>query len=91
MDGIAVAAQTQLWMPYEKVRTEVLASGKPIEDLIKRFPLSRQTIEEAVEKSGRKTEGLRYLPIQGRKMVTWTVLLDVKTATPVAYVEIDSF
>lgn len=91
LDGIAVAAQTQLWIPYGKVRTEVLASGKPIEDLIKRFPLSRQTIEEAVEKSGRKPEGLRYLPIQGRKMVTWTVLLDVKTATPVAYVDIDSF
>jgi hypothetical protein len=91
LDGIAVAAQPQLWIPYEKARTEVLASSKPIEDLIKRFPQSRKAIEDAAQKTDRTPEGLRYLPIQGRKMEAWTVLIDAITATPVAYVDVDSF
>ncbi len=91
LDGIAVSAQPALWIPYERSHDEVLAAAKPIDDLIKRFPQKLQTIERVTQGSGLTHSGLRYLPIQGRKMVTWTVLLDAMTAMPVGYIDIDPF
>lgn len=91
LGGVAVAAQPQLWIPYEESHNEVLTSSKPVDDLIERFPASRKKIEAAIEKVGYPADRLRYLPIQGRKMETWTVLLDSNTAAPVIYLDIDPF
>ncbi len=91
LDGIAVAARPELWIPYESSRAAVLASAKPLDELIKRFPQQQQVLERTLKESGCSKSELHYLPIQGRRMETWTVILDAKTARPVAYVELDSF
>jgi hypothetical protein len=91
LDGVAVAARPELWNSYEKSTSAVLAAAKPLDDLNMRFPKKQNSIKEAVRDSKRTMVELRYLPIQGRKMEVWTVLLDAATAQPVAYVDVDSF
>ncbi|MBS0404493.1 MAG: hypothetical protein JSS18_18685 [Proteobacteria bacterium] len=59
--------------------------------MTQRFAPEAAAINEGIARSGRDADALRYLPIQGRKGVVWTVLLDARTAQPVGFVPLDSF
>lgn len=91
LGGIALAAQPQLWQPWAAQRTAILAAARPATELPQRFVPETAAIERAIGQSGRAADALRYLPIQGRRGLAWTVLLDAQTAAPLAFVAIDSF
>ncbi|MCO5116368.1 MAG: pilus assembly protein [Burkholderiaceae bacterium] len=91
LDGVPVAARPELWQPYTAGRQAILAAARPVADLEGRFPKDAALIRAGVAQSGRAVANLKYLPIQGRKGVVWTVLLDATTAAPLAFVALDSF
>ena len=91
LGGVEVSAHPELWQPYDSGRQAILAAAQPAAELAQRFARDAAAINEGVAQSGRGAEALRYLPIQGRKGVVWTVLLDAKTAQPVGFVPLDSF
>ena len=73
------------------LRQAILAAARPAAELTQRFARDAAAINEGMAQSGRRADALRYLPIQGRKGVVWTVLLDARTAQPVGFVPLDSF
>lgn len=91
LDAVPVAARPELWQPYTAGRQAILAAARPVADLEGRFPKDAALIRAGVAQSGRAVANLKYLPIQGRKGVVWTVLLDATTAAPLAFVALDSF
>ncbi|SDD08655.1 hypothetical protein SAMN05192589_104253 [Paracidovorax valerianellae] len=91
LDGLSVSAQPELWIPYSQAKSVVIAASLPVEDLIKRFPSMQRKLQQEILQSGRNINQVKYLPIQGRKGLTWTALLDGSTAEPFAYVDLDSF
>ena len=91
LDGVPISARPELWQPYDSGRPAILAAARPARELEGRFPKEAALIRQGVAQSGRAADGLKYLPIQGRKGVVWTVLLDARTAQPLAFVPLDSF
>ena len=91
MGGVEVAAHPELWQPYDAGRAAIVAAARPASQLLARFPQQADAIRQGVAQSGRAIDALRFLPIQGRKGVVWTVLLDATTAQPLAFVPLDSF
>jgi hypothetical protein len=88
--GLPIGARPDLWQPYEKGKESVLAEGKPIGELLARFPEQRELIERHVSASGRPAENLRYLPLVGRKDF-WTALVDSGDGAVVAAIPLDSY
>ena len=91
LDGVPISARPELWQPYDSGRQAILAAARPAAELTQRFARDAAAINEGVAQSGRRADALRYLPIQGRRGVVWTVLLDARTAQPVGFVPLDSF
>ena len=91
LGGVALSARPELWQPYEDGRGAILKAARPASELAKRFAHDATAINEGIARSGRSADALRYLPIQGRKGVVWTVLLDAETAQPVGFLPLDSF
>ncbi|MEZ5605652.1 MAG: TfpX/TfpZ family type IV pilin accessory protein [Burkholderiaceae bacterium] len=91
MGGVQVSAHPELWQPYEAGRPAILAAARPMAELEKTHPQDAALIRRGIAQSGHSADALRYLPIQGRNGVVWTVLLDAKTALPLAFVPLDSF
>jgi hypothetical protein len=90
MEGVSLSARPGLWRPYETARPAVLAVARPVGDLKARFARQTAAIDEAVTQTGRNPDTLAYVPMVGRKSF-WTVLVDAKTAQPLAYLPLDSF
>lgn len=91
LQGVQLAARPDLWRPYASERTFVLGAAKPIPALLARFPQRKAEIEAAVRATGKPTDKLVYLPLIGRKVAAWTVLLDSTSADIVGYLPLDPF
>ncbi len=89
--GLWLSARPELWQPYAAASLAILQAGKPVSELIQRFPSQQQAILNAVSGTGRPVEGLVYLPVVARKDAFWTAVLDRQEAKVLAYLPIDSF
>ncbi len=90
LNGIHLGVQAQYWQPYEASRAQVLKVGKAMPELRKRFAKEAPLIDAAVRSAGRTEAQLLWVPMVARKEF-WTVLVDVQTAQPLAFLPIDSF
>ena len=90
VQGVAQAAQPELWQSYEAGRADILKEARPVAQLKSRFPDQAAAIDSVVAKSGLGADKLGYLPMLGRKDA-WTVLIDSVNAQPVGFLPIDSF
>lgn len=90
LEGVSLAARSDLWQAYEPARADVLKVAKPVAELRARFSHQAAQIDWAIAATGRPVTDLRYLPLLSRK-TAWTVLLDSTTAEPLGYLPLDSF
>ena len=90
LQGIALAARPDLWLPYEGGISSVLQVAQPLRVLKAKFPDRQAQIDEAVAKTGRQTDALMYVPMVGRDTF-WTVFIDPITAQVLAYLPLDPF
>ncbi len=91
LNGVPVSAQPELWRPYDAGRVAILTAAHPVTELQSKFPMQAVLIKGAIEQTGLAASALRYLPIQGRRDVVWTVLLDGVTSQPLGFIPLDSF
>lgn len=91
LDGAPLPTRCELWQPYALAVNRVLEAARPASELLARFPQRANAIAYAVQEAARPLEELRYLPVLGRSSDAWTVLLDTKSAAPLAYLPLDSF
>ena len=90
LQGAALGAPPDLWQPYEKAKSQVLARAKPLAELKTRFPANKKEIDSALQAAGHVPIDVGYIPMVGRQTF-WTVLVDLRTAEVLAFVPIDSF
>ncbi len=88
--GITLAAQPSMWIPFEQGKSDVLSKARSIALLKAMFPQQTALIDRAVQESGRAESQLAFLPLVSRQAF-WTVLIDTKTAKPVAYIDLDPY
>ena len=88
--GIQIATLPALWEPYELATERVLRASQPLEDLIARKPEAKEELTRLALTSSRDVGQIVTLPVVGREQF-WTVLLDRKTALPVAFLPLDPF
>ena len=91
LQGVQLAARPDLWRPYASERTAILRAAHPIAALKGRFPKRSDEIDAAVRATGKSENQLVYLPLLGRKMEAWTVLLDASNADILGYLPLDPF
>lgn len=90
LQGVAIGARPDFWQDYAAAVPRVLERATPVSTLYARFPSQRALIDAAVAQAGRSGEDLRSLPLVSREHA-WTVLIDARTAQPLAFLPIDSF
>lgn len=90
LGGVALSARPELWRAYGEVRSDVLARARPLDHLMQRYPQHRPLIEQAAARAGHPRAELLYLPLVARRG-DWAVLVDRRSAQPVAYVPVDAF
>lgn len=88
--GRDIGMRPEYWKPYAEARAEVLASAKPLTELTQRHPDRAAELEVAVQRTGRSSEQLRYLPLMARQ-TNWVLLVDAKTADVVGYAPFDAY
>lgn len=91
LNGLPLAARTELWEPYGVARGEVLKAARPVIQLEQRFPQRAAEIEAVLRRTGHDAAHAAYLPLVARSARAWTVLLDAGTADPIGYLPLDSF
>lgn len=89
--GVAVAFRPELWVPYTDQKERVLAQAKSLTELKHLRQDSVVRINKAIQKTGLAESNLRYLPMQGRKVADWIVLIDKKSIAVVGFAHVDGF
>ena len=90
LGGLPIGARPDLWQPYEAARAQIIESLKPVSELKARVPAQAALLDEAVAATGRKAGELGYAPMVGRR-IFWTVLVDRRDASVLAFVPVDPF
>lgn len=90
IEGLPLAARPDFWQPYPEGVSGVIKAARPVNSLKERFGSRTADIERAIAATGRPAATLAYLPLVSRNL-TWTVLLDTKTADVVGYLALDPF
>jgi hypothetical protein len=90
LQGVSLSARPGFWQAYEKSKSKILETARPLAQLKNRFPARATEIDAALSSAGRATSSVSFVPMVGRQTF-WTVLLDSNTAEVIAFVPIDSF
>ena len=87
--GVFEAYRAALWVPYASARVQVLQQAVTPETVAERHPQSAELMRRALARVGIGIQDVVCLPVVGREYLTWTALLDKRSALPVAYIPID--
>lgn len=79
------------WQDFALSRDAALARAKPVSLLRGKHPLQAELIDQAIRDSGHAEAALKWLPLTSSRSLDWVVLIDGKTAIPVAYLPLDGF
>jgi hypothetical protein len=91
LQGQEPSVRPDWWQSYELSSAKVLARAKSLAELRKKRPESLSKIDRAVVESGKSEADMVWLPMTSFKNTDWVVLMDAKTAAPLAYAHIDGF
>jgi hypothetical protein len=94
LQGSEPSARPDWWQTLEVSQPDVLKRAKPMGELRKRHsgnPESTARIESAIKDSGKSEDSIQWLPMTSRRTKDWIVIIDVKTALPLAYAAVDGF
>jgi len=90
LQGIPLAAQSNLWTSYESSISQVLSAAKPVNIFLKNYPDKIVDVSGIASDAGVSFAGIVCLPFAGRKGY-WTILLDANNGDILGYISIDSF
>lgn len=78
LSGKMPGSRPQYWQPYAQSREQVLAWGRPVEQLQLSTDAQRQSLQTAVAATGQAASTLKVLPLVARDK-GWVALLDAQT------------
>ena len=90
LQGVHLASRPDLWQAYASAVPVVLHAARPVAALKARFAAQSDAIDALIRAAGHDPQTVLYLPLVARKSY-WTVLIDPRTAQPLAFMPLDSF
>lgn len=90
LEGNEEHMRPRFYVAYELQLEKIRARAKPIDELTKKFPARKASIEEAVRNVSIPVTRLRWLPVHHVKGF-WTVLIDIDDGKPVGYIDLDPY
>lgn len=88
ISGVPLASRVDLWQPYENAVEDILASSRPVTELLVSHPDQSEGIRHAAAKAGLKEADMRFLPLMADHRI-WTVLIENRSARPVGFLPFD--
>ena len=89
LQGLQLGARPDLWQSYEKAKSQIIATAKPVAELRTRFPVRARDIDAALKLTSPNVP-IGYIPLAGRNTF-WTVLINTQTAEVLAFVPLDPY
>ena len=90
LQGADISVRPSFWQPYSDSAKDALERARPLSVLFKQYPKHIQEINDAVLKTGRGADKLKFLPLSARN-TNWSVLIDAGTGMIVGFVPYDGF
>lgn len=91
LGGIDPAVRPDWWVPYEEVRSRVLAKSRPVSELREKRPDQRSLIDASISESGLQEAQLRWLPITSFQSTGWVAFVDATSAEIKSFAPVDGF
>lgn len=91
LGGIDPSVRPDWWVPYEEVRSRVLAKAQPLSQLRAKRPEQKSLIDAAVAESGSQESQLVWLPITSFQSTGWVAVVDKTTADIKSFAPVDGF
>ncbi len=91
LGGIDPSVRPDWWVPYEEVRSRVLAKARAVSELRTKRPLDRSLIDASVSESGQEEGRLRWLPVTSFQSTGWVAFVDSETAKIKSFAPLDGF
>ena len=79
----------QYYLPYAEKAAAAAKDGKPLADLLKRFPQVKNLVDTTLKQHGKSAADVVYFPLSAKVMMM-TVLLDAKTGAIIAILPLNS-
>jgi hypothetical protein len=90
MQGIDTGKRPSFWQPYSASAKKAVAQARPLEELYKQYPDSRQEIEKILKKKRILAADMKFFPVIARAP-DWSVMLDAKTGEIIDFIPYDGF
>lgn len=91
LGGIDQAVRPDWWVPYEEVRSRVLAKARPVSELGEKRPDQKALIDNSILESGLQEGRLRWLPITSFQSAGWVAFVDATSAEIRSFAPVDGF
>jgi hypothetical protein len=91
LQGNEPSQRPHWWQDYALSRPVVLKRAHAMAALRTKHPQQNALIDSAVRESGQAEATLLWLPLTSFRTTEWVVLIDAKTALPLAYAPLDGF
>ncbi len=88
-EGIELEQQSRYWRPLAEARDEVLDEAKPLALLAAASPRGDDGVARVLERTGRRAEALRWVPVVNKRLDAFALVIDAETAEPVDVVAVD--
>jgi hypothetical protein len=89
--GVDIGMRPSFWRHWDAAAGQAaLARSKPLAELARRFAQRQAEVEQAVRRTGRPIDRLRYLPLLARRN-DWVVLLDAGDGEIAGFAPLDGF
>ena len=88
-EGIELEQQPRYWQPLAVARDEVLGEAQPLSVLSAASPRGDDGVARVLERTGRRAESLRWVPVVNKRLEAFALVIDAETAEPVDVVAVD--
>jgi hypothetical protein len=86
--GYDIETQPEFFVPYGQAKEEIIAAGKPLDELFDRYPEQKAELTELLVAAHGSSEGLLYLPMTATRR-DMAAIIDAETSAVITALPVD--
>lgn len=86
--GYDIETQPEFFVPYDRAKDAILAAGKPVTELLARYPEQEADLRETLRRKHGSDEGLLYLPMTANRR-DMAIIIDANTSAVITALPVD--
>ena len=91
MNGLHPAFRPERWIPYAQQTLQVKSAARPVTLLYRKNSHNKFLLDKVVKKTGLPISQLGYFPLMAGEAENWTILIDLESMQPRAYLPLESW